>query len=103
MQSHTLYFTQPVPESIERFREDQAVSTSYALAPPPPHTPSAFLSKSSTNWKTGKERQLTDWRGGDGVGEGAKSYDGKKAWSSKNHSMLFESMPSPCIAAAVLG
>ncbi len=33
-------------------------------------------------WKTKKERQLTDGRGGGGEGEGAKPYDGEKAWYS---------------------
>jgi hypothetical protein len=33
--------------------------------------------------------ELTDGRGGGAsVGGGAKSYDGKKAWSSINHSIL---------------
>jgi hypothetical protein len=38
--------------------------------------------------KTEKKKQLADmwWRGG-GMG-GAKSHDGKKAWSSINHSIL---------------
>jgi hypothetical protein len=32
--------------------------------------------------------KLTDCRGGGEGGVGAKSYDGEKAWSSMNHSML---------------
>jgi hypothetical protein len=38
-----------------------------------------------------KERQLADGRrGGEGGGGGgAKSYDGEKAWSSTNHSILY--------------
>jgi hypothetical protein len=35
--------------------------------------------------KTEKESQLADGRGG---GEGARSYDAEKAWSSINHSVL---------------
>ncbi len=32
--------------------------------------------------------ELTDGRGGEEVGGGAKSYDSEKAWSSFNHSIL---------------
>jgi hypothetical protein len=44
-------------------------------------------SKSSKR-KTEKERHLADGRGEGGCGEGANSYDGEKAWSSINHSLL---------------
>jgi len=37
--------------------------------------------------KTEKER-LSDGRGGEGGGQGAKSYEGEKAWSYVNHSIL---------------
>jgi hypothetical protein len=38
----------------------------------------------STHRKTEKEKQFAEVRGW----EGAKSYDGEKAWSSINHSIL---------------
>jgi hypothetical protein len=40
--------------------------------------------------KTEKERQLADERGGGEGGEGAKSYEGEKAWFSLNHSILYK-------------
>jgi hypothetical protein len=60
-----------IPESIERFTEDQAFLPSYDLAPPQP--PSLCLSRQearpATHRKTEKERQLPDRRVGEGVRE----------------------------------
>jgi hypothetical protein len=47
-----------------------------------PHPLPSVSSAGDTHRKTGKERQLADG----GLGGGAKSYDGEKAWSSINHS-----------------
>ncbi len=68
--------------------EDQAFSLSYDLAPPTPILLSAVskLDRGSHR-KIEKERQLADGRWGRSGG-GAKSYDGEKAWSSINHSIL---------------
>jgi hypothetical protein len=41
-----------------------------------------------THRNTEKKRRLADKREGVMSGRGAKSYDGGKAWSSINHSML---------------
>ncbi len=62
-----------------------------AHRPPPP------LSKArpATQRKTEKERQPADGRRGTAVGGGAKSYDSKKACSSRNPSVL--SVPCICI------
>ncbi len=54
------------PESIELFPENQAVSPSYDLAPPPP---SCQLARPSIHNKTEKERQIADEGGRKGVGE----------------------------------
>ncbi len=69
-------------DSIERFIEGQAFSRSNDLAPRPPPVPSVSSNKPQN------ERQLADGRGGRGGGQGAESYDSKKAWSSINHSIL---------------
>jgi hypothetical protein len=69
--------------------EDQAFWPSYDLAPfpsllpPPPTPPPSQVSKlvGRHTGKAEKERQLADGRG---EGEGAKSYDGEKVWSSIN-------------------
>jgi hypothetical protein len=50
-------------------------------------TPSPVSKLDQKTRKTEKERQLADGRWGRGWG-GAKSYDGEKAWSSINHSIL---------------
>jgi hypothetical protein len=54
--------------------------------PPPP-------TASSTHRKTEKERQLADGGGGGDWG-GAKSYDGEKAWSSINNSIISIYLPT---------
>jgi hypothetical protein len=67
------------PESNEGFIEDQAFSRSYDLARPPPSSADSKLDR----------RHTTICRRETGEGEGgAKSYDGEKAWSSINHSLL---------------
>jgi hypothetical protein len=71
-------------ESIEWFIGDQAFSPPNDVAPPPPPFPPLLPSVSSTA-DTQKEIQVPDGRGGRGW---TKSYDGKKAWSSINHSIL---------------
>ncbi len=53
------------------------------MTPGPPPLPSV----SSTS--NAKERQLIGVRG-EGGGREAESYDREKAWSSTNHSILFE-------------
>jgi hypothetical protein len=55
------------------------------LLPPSHSVPPSLVSKleQATHRKTEKERQLADGGGG-----GAKSYDGEKACSSINHSIL---------------
>jgi hypothetical protein len=49
----------------------------------------AVCSTPATQWKTEKERQLVDGRGG-GEGEGAISYNDEKAWSSIIYKILSE-------------
>jgi hypothetical protein len=62
----------------------------YPLLPPLPS-----VSRLAAHRKTEKERQhLSAWRGRGG-GQGAKSFDRKKAWSSINHLIL--SAPAPCM------
>ncbi len=56
--------------------EDQAFSLSHDLAPIPPPLP-------VWHWSSLMTRRV-----GGGGGGGAKSYDGEKAWSSVNHSIL---------------
>ncbi len=76
------------PESIEWLKENQAISTSYDLAPPPLLPPSP-VSKPTGDIQEDRERETTCWRErGEGAWGGAKSYDGEKAWSSINHSIL---------------
>ena len=73
-------------ETIELFIEDQALSPSYDLAPPPPRRPpSVNSSRPATHRKTERDNLLADGRSG--RGEGAKSYEGEKAWSCINHSI----------------
>ncbi len=75
-------------ESIEWSIEDQAFSQSHYFAPPPPfplsHQQVVSLSQSSSVSPV----ELTDRRVGERNGEGAKSYDSEKAWSSINHLIL---------------
>ncbi len=76
-------------ESIDLFIGDQALS--YDLAPPPPLFPwESCLSVSVFLCVDG--RAYWQERRGGGGGGGAKSYDGEKAWSSINHSILFISV-----------
>ncbi len=80
--THAIYDTL---ESIEWFIEDQAFSPSYDLAPcslPPP--PSATCLSFSVFLCVADGAY---WRES-GVGWGANSYDGEKAWYSINHSIL---------------
>ncbi len=75
-------------ESIEWFIEDYAFSPSYDLAPTPPiHPPPLPSGSSAGDTQEDWERETTCWRERGGCG-GAKSYDGEKAWSSINHSIL---------------
>jgi hypothetical protein len=75
------------PESIECITEDQAFSS---------HMVCSFLTRApfrqqagpATHRKTEKERQLLDGREGEGNGEGSKSCDGEKDWSSIIHSIF---------------
>ncbi len=58
------------------------------LAHPIPSSPVSNLDR-LTHRKTKKKRQLADGRGREGGGgQGAEPWDRKKAWSSKNHSIL---------------
>jgi hypothetical protein len=77
------------PERIEWIIKDQAFSASYDFAPPPlPHPPLPSVS-STGNTLEDWETETAWWQErGWGGGGGAKSYDGKKAWSSINHSIL---------------
>jgi hypothetical protein len=60
----------------------------YDLAPRPPPAPPP-VSKRGTHRKTEKERKRADGREGKKEGgQGAESYDLKKAWSSINHLTL---------------
>jgi hypothetical protein len=71
------------------FVDCQAFSRSYDLAPPPSPPPPSAVSKLGL-LRTGglsKKDNFADGRGGGG-GQGAKSYDGDKVWSSVNHSIL---------------
>ncbi len=80
------------PESIELCigRSDSlgfvlfGSSPAQSLPPPPVNLP-----RPATHRNAEKERQLADWRGGKGGSvRGAESYDRKRAWSSRNHSVL---------------
>ncbi len=66
------------PERIGWFKEGQAFSRSYALAPRPLPSIVSKLGR-RLNRKTGE---------GGGGGRGAESYDRKKAWPSVSHSVL---------------
>ncbi len=71
------------------YKEDQAFSPWYDLAPPPPlslHSCQLVVSLSHSSWVL--LVQLADGRGGRGDGGRAKSYDCEKAWSSIYHSVL---------------
>jgi hypothetical protein len=57
------------------------------LTPPPLPLPS--VSSTGDTQESEKERQFADWREGGG-GQVAKSYNGEKAWSSINPSILTE-------------
>ncbi len=87
------------PERIKWFIEDQAFSAWNDFAPPPPSHPSLPSSTGDTleDW----ERETTCWQERGKVGGGgAKSYDGKKAWSLyKSFNTLFcaPSTPHPCL------
>ncbi len=63
--------------------------SSESLAPPPP-PPFSLVSLSQSCCEL--PVNLTNERG-EGVGGGAKSYDGEKAWSSINHSILSAQSP----------
>ncbi len=75
------------PDSTELFIEDQGFSPPYKFGSFPPPLPAHLItSVSSTSVTHSKnESQLAD---GIGDGGGAKAYDGEKAWSSINHSIL---------------
>ncbi len=63
-----LYIRLLLPESIEWFIEDQAFSSSYDLAPPPPPL-SRQKDRPATHMSTEKDSQLGGYR--------AKLYDGE--------------------------
>jgi hypothetical protein len=68
-----------------------AVKCFGSLPSPPPCPPSTVSKLDSTGYaQEDVERETTCWRErGDDVGEeGATSYDGEKAWSSINHSIV---------------
>jgi hypothetical protein len=77
--------------SIQWFIEDQALSRCNDLAPLPTLSPLPSVSwtgDAQEDW----ERETTCCREmGEWDGRGAESYDRKKAWSSINHSILFDS------------
>jgi hypothetical protein len=75
-------------ESIEWFRENQAFSPLYDLAPPHPLPCQQVDSISESSGVSPTE--LTEGGGGGegGSGGGAKSSDCEKAWSSIYHSIL---------------
>ncbi len=50
--------------------------------------PLPSVSSTGDTQKIEKERQLAHWKGGEGGGRGADSYDRKKACPSINHSIL---------------
>ncbi len=64
------------------------LSRSYDMAHPPPPPPLQSISLTSDTQEDW-ERETTYWQErGKGGGRGAESDDGKKAWSSINHSIL---------------
>ncbi len=81
-----LYIHLDRSESNKWFIEDQTFSPWYVLAPPPPspHIPSASC-LSFSDFLFVACRGYWREKMGEG-GEGAKSYDCEKAWSSINHS-----------------
>jgi hypothetical protein len=76
------------PESIEWFIKDQAFSPSYDLAPPTTPLPLSLEKAGSlSQFSCMSSVELTDGRGRRVAG--AKTYEGEKAWSSINHSILY--------------
>ncbi len=78
-------------ESFECLKEDQAFSSLYDLAPHP-HPPSPLLFASCLPFSVflciaACRAYWQEWGGGGGGG--ARSFDGEKAWSAINHSILF--------------
>jgi hypothetical protein len=65
---------------------EPAFSRSYDVAPPPTLSCQQVVSVSQSSCVSPVE--LTDGIGGEEGGGGAKTYDGEKAWSSINHSIL---------------
>jgi hypothetical protein len=61
------------------------------LAHPLPPSSVSKLDPQQTG-KTEKERQLAEGREGEGGGRGAESNDRKKAWSSINYFILYDTM-----------
>ncbi len=78
-----------MPESIEWFIEDQAFSPSYDLAPPAPPLPSS-VSKLSLFLRLPVCRRTG---GGRGWGR-SQIIRRQEAWSSINHSILFDRSPA---------
>jgi hypothetical protein len=79
-------------ESIEWFTEDQALTQSYAFAPPLPPLPSvSSTGNTQEDWEFRRDNLLTG-DGEGGGGGGAKSDDREKDWSSINHSILSASL-----------
>ncbi len=77
-------------ESIEGLMDDQAFSPSYDLVPPPPLLSGQKIVCLSQSSCVSPVIMLTEKEGGGEVfgGGGAKLYDGEKAWSTMNHSIL---------------
>jgi hypothetical protein len=63
---------------------DQAFSPSYDVICLLPHSPSPVSLTGDTQKGGERETKLAEGEG-EGMGEGAKSGDSEKAWSSKNH------------------
>jgi hypothetical protein len=78
------YVTGLKAESIANFREHQAFLRSYDLAPPHPLSPSRPQGVSLSQSSCVSLVELSDWI----MGGGGLPYDGEKAWSSINHSIL---------------
>ncbi len=81
--SRPWFMDEEKPEGIQWFTEEQAYSSAYDLAALPHPLPPLPWVSSTGDTQEDWERETTWWRErGGGDGEGAKPYDGEKAWSS---------------------